>query len=108
MRVVLIFLMDGNNWVVVLVSMSVVFEDEEFVIIVYIWVFCSSVNVFILVSVREIYIRGLIELKDMFNGWIIVDKVLLLMFLVVFGFMEFSCSGKIEVCIVGKCRRGGL
>lgn len=64
------------------------------------------VNIFILVNIREIYIRGFIELKEIVGGRVIVDLVLILFFFVVVE--DVIISGKIEICIVGKCRRGGV
>lgn len=45
----------------------------------------------------------------MFGGRVIVEIELLFLFLVVdFFLIIVNIGGKIEVCIVGKCRKGGF
>lgn len=76
-------------------------EEEEPAIVAQIRALCSTANS----PTRETFSRGPIELKDTPVGRVIVDTISTSLPSLVIPFP--STSGTIEVCTVGKCRRGG-
>jgi len=77
-------------------------EDEEPAIVAQIRALCSTANP----SSREIYSRGPIELKDTPAGRVIVDTISSSLLSSLVDPVS-STSGTMEVCTVGKCKRGG-
>ena len=84
------------------VSTSSYLLEEEPAIVTQIRALCSTASVSTSANTKEIYSRGPIELKETPSGRVIVDTASVSPVLT-----DASISGKIDVCTVGKCRRGG-
>ncbi|KAG0504353.1 hypothetical protein KC19_6G026800 [Ceratodon purpureus] len=81
-------------------------QEGEPAIVAQIRALCSTPNSPTSATTREIYRRGPIELKDTPSGRVIVDATSPSPDSIPVS-TDVSTSGKIEVCTVGKCKRGG-